>query len=878
MTKSQDRLHEALADRYRIEREIGQGGMATVYLASDIRHDRQVAVKVLRPDLSASIGSERFLQEIRIAARLGHPHILPLHDSGDADGLLYYVMPYISGESLRQRLTREGELPVGDTLRILRDIADALAYAHQHGVVHRDIKPENILLSGRHALVADFGVAKAVSEATGRSNLTTAGVALGTPAYMAPEQAVADPHVDHRADIYALGVVGYEMCAGEPPFTGHSPQQVLAAHMTTSPQHVSTRRAALPPTLADTLMRCLEKRPADRWQSAGDLLAQLESVPTSSGGITPTDTRPLPAFAAPSARWPVIAGAIALLALVVAVVLWRGGAESRERGGAAVALRDRSQLTFTGRVQSPAISPDGKQLAFVTKQCTQTACSYAVEVQDVGGTATRRVLEGAASASFIDWSPDRRHLLVTGTIGRRWGTHVVSLLGGAPRRVGTGGITGGTGASFLAGGDSLLIVPALSRDTLQWLPVTDLSGTVRDSVPVRTGGRRISNVDVIPGTRWILVSIFAQSGLEYLIIDRQGRVADRRQVAFVDTRLSGDAIWSSIGDRGDLAVITRTPFDSLTGRLGARTDTVYAGRFTLFSVTTDGTALVKDEGAYQHSVYALPLKEALEGRFPDSSRILQGSTYFGAIIAPDGRQILLRRSSATGGRPDYRVALMPFEGGAETPVPMPPGAEGAFWNDSVELVVATRGAGGLALSLVNSRSGARRNEFTVPDSATWDYDVLPGGGWIWIPEGGQELKVHTDGGTRTIPKPDWYDVVVEVSAAPARVVVNGWNVGTADTMRLTELSVSDGRTTPWYSAFVDGGNFWLLDDGSMVFVMFESEELATLIHITAPGVSRVVGTIPRPIQSVSLSADLERAVISTADYFGDVWLTRVTRP
>nr|MDQ3081383.1 serine/threonine protein kinase [Gemmatimonadota bacterium] len=202
--------------------------MATVYLATDLRHERQVAVKVLRPDLSASIGSERFFQEIRIAARLGHPHIVPLLDSGAVGSeraTLYYVMPYITGESLRQRLAREGELPVPDAVRIMRDVADALAHAHEHGVVHRDIKPENILLSGRHALVTDFGVAKAVSDAAGRSRVTTAGVALGTPAYMAPEQAVADPHVDHRADVYALGVVGYEMVAGEPPFTGATPQQ-----------------------------------------------------------------------------------------------------------------------------------------------------------------------------------------------------------------------------------------------------------------------------------------------------------------------------------------------------------------------------------------------------------------------------------------------------------------------------------------------------------------------------------------------------------------------------------------------------------------------------------------------------------------------------
>ncbi|CAN5888165.1 hypothetical protein BH24GEM1_BH24GEM1_20860 [soil metagenome] len=213
-----ERLTVALADRYRIERELGQGGMATVYLAEDLRHGRRVAIKLLREDLSASLGNERFLREIKVAAGLQHPHVLPLYDSGEADGLLFYVMPFVDGLSLRDRLVKEGELPIDEAVRILRDVADALSEAHKHGIVHRDLKPENVMLRGRHALVTDFGVAKALSEATGRQSLTTVGIALGTPTYMAPEQAVADPMVDHRADIYAFGVLGYELLSGKPPF------------------------------------------------------------------------------------------------------------------------------------------------------------------------------------------------------------------------------------------------------------------------------------------------------------------------------------------------------------------------------------------------------------------------------------------------------------------------------------------------------------------------------------------------------------------------------------------------------------------------------------------------------------------------------------
>ena len=221
-----------------------------VYLAQDLKHERQVAVKVLRPELAASIGVDRFQQEIKIAANLNHPHILPLLDSGESDGFLFFVMPYIEGESLRDKLAQEGELPIGEAVRILRDVVDALTHAHKHNVVHRDIKPDNVMLSDRHALVTDFGVAKAVSEATGRQQLTTAGVALGTPAYMAPEQAAADAHIDHRADIYAVGVIAYELLTGRTPFVGTTQQQLLAAHVTQIPDPVTKYRESVPPVLA----------------------------------------------------------------------------------------------------------------------------------------------------------------------------------------------------------------------------------------------------------------------------------------------------------------------------------------------------------------------------------------------------------------------------------------------------------------------------------------------------------------------------------------------------------------------------------------------------------------------------------------------------
>ena len=317
------RLARALADRYRIERQIGAGGMATVYLAEDLKHGRKVAIKVLRDDLTASVGAARFLREISIAAQLQHPNVLALLDSGEAEGLLYYVMPFVEGPSLRSRLTNSGELPIPEAVRLISEVTDGLAYAHARGVVHRDIKPDNVMLSGRHALITDFGVARAVSVAGSDHTVTSLGVALGTPAYMAPEQATADPNVDHRADIYAVGVLAYELLTGRVPFVAVTPQQVLAKQVTEEPDPVSRHRPGVSPVLEAVVMRCLAKRPADRWQGAAELLDALEPLATPSGGTAPTSVR----LTASRRRSPVllIAGAVGVAA-IAALAWWRIGA------------------------------------------------------------------------------------------------------------------------------------------------------------------------------------------------------------------------------------------------------------------------------------------------------------------------------------------------------------------------------------------------------------------------------------------------------------------------------------------------------------------------------------------------------------------------
>ncbi len=352
-----NRLKAALSARYHIERELGAGGMATVYLAQDLKHERQVAVKVLRPELAAALGPERFLQEIKIAANLHHPHILPLFDSGEIDGFLFYVMPYEEGQSLRERLDKHGELPITEAIRILRDVVDALAHAHRQHVVHRDIKPANVMLSDRHALVTDFGVAKAVSEMTTRHQLTTDGVALGTPTYMAPEQATADPHIDHRADIYAVGTVAYELLTGRPPFLGTTPQMILSAHLTDAPEPVTKYRESVPAALEQLVLKCLEKNPADRWQSAEELLPHLDALVTPSGGVTPIGTMPV---STARRRWSpgiVTTAIMAVLAVIVAVTL------IPRDGGVALNPNRIVVIPFDNRTGDASLDPIGAMAA-----------------------------------------------------------------------------------------------------------------------------------------------------------------------------------------------------------------------------------------------------------------------------------------------------------------------------------------------------------------------------------------------------------------------------------------------------------------------------------------------------------------------------------
>jgi tetratricopeptide (TPR) repeat protein len=388
VAESLPRLEAALTGRYTIERELGRGGMATVYLARDLRHDRPVALKVLRPELAAVLGAERFLREIRLTAQLQHPHILTLIDSGEAGGFLYYVMPYVEGQSLRQRLEREGQLPLDEALRITRAIAMALDFAHGRGVIHRDIKPENIMLHQGEPMVADFGIALAVSMA-GRERLTETGLSLGTPAYMSPEQATADQHVDARSDIYSLGCVLYEMLAGEPPYTGPTAQAIIAKRFSEPIPHVRTVRAGVPEAIEHALNKALARAPADRYAKAAEFTEAIDRAGEARG--------------AQGARWR-LSGVLVLGFLVGVGVLFAW----RHMRGAGLDPRRVVVAPFENRTGDARLDPVGKMARdWLTRGILATGL---VEVSDPaawvsgvdsGAKPTLRALAEATGAGTI---------------------------------------------------------------------------------------------------------------------------------------------------------------------------------------------------------------------------------------------------------------------------------------------------------------------------------------------------------------------------------------------------------------------------------------------------------------------------------------------
>ncbi|HEX9165950.1 MAG TPA: protein kinase [Gemmatimonadales bacterium] len=670
MTEPLDRLTAALADRYRIERELGAGGMATVYLAHDVRHDRKVALKVLRPELSAVIGAERFLVEIRTTANLQHPHILALYDSGQVDGTVFYVMPYVAGESLRERLAREKQLPVADAVRIATEVAGALDYAHRQGVIHRDIKPENILLHDGRALVADFGIALAASRGEAGSRMTETGMSLGTPHYMSPEQALGERNLDARSDVYALGCVLHEMLAGEPPFTGPTAQAIIARVMNSAPEPVTAVRKAVPDEVADAILTALEKLPADRFASAAEFANALAG---HSAGPS-RRAKPGARAAARPARllWP------AAVALAAALAAWGWLRPAPEIPASILSIPTPSlggAGSFLLRVLG--LTPDGRTLLYV-------------DMVDGEARLVRRPLDQAAETPLPNVpplfsgpvvSPDGREFVAASLLGTQM--FRFSIDGGAgkplPRDL-AWGLTmtwGGDGSLWLTPQSDLTrgiarvlptgeithpFGPELNSFTLQQVLPGDRYGlAVRSPVGTSFGPPFVLDLEthaltsIMPGdvveiryTSGLLVYVLPNGTMEAVRFDLRNRRASGAPVIIAtDVSLTGGGTAQiTIAPNGTVAYVPDAPRSLvLTDRAGNARVAVSEGRnFHIPRFSPDGRRLLTDfTTADGRDVWQLDLASG------GLSRVTFDRDGHDATWEPDGRHIAYISASRSGG-------------------------------------------------------------------------------------------------------------------------------------------------------------------------------------------------------------------------------------
>jgi serine/threonine-protein kinase len=623
-----DQLTSALEDRYRIERELGAGGMATVYLAHDVKHDRNVALKVLKPELGAVLGSERFLSEIRVTANLQHPRILALYDSGEADGLLYYVMPYVEGESLRDKLDREKQLGIDEAIEITRSVASALDYAHRHDVVHRDIKPENILLHDGQPLVADFGIAIAVS-AAGGTRLTETGLSLGTPHYMSPEQATADRELDARSDIYSLACVLYEMLAGQPPHTAASAQAIVAKILTAEPDLITAHRKTVPPHVEATIAQALSKLPADRFPDASQFAEALVTP-----GLARTQLAALQA--APGTRrspawvWPVILGLA-----ILAAWGWVRRAPSPEPG---VLARFTVRLSPTEQLGNQpgnrvVVSPDGRHVVYVGEG-PEGRQLYLLPLRN----QEARLMPGTKNASQPFFSPDSR------TVGFNalGGLYRIALDGGAPQRLAS---EGSAGASWSVDGTIVY-----SGQQQQGLVAISENGGGEPVVITRpdTAAGEVSHTEPmhVPGTR----AVVFQTNL---------RDVDGSQISVVDL------------DKGDVKHLMagRSPRITATGHLvyTGRDGVMRAAPFDFGRLELSGPATAVLEGVSTEDL-AAEYSIAHNGTLVYVSRAIaeeralvlvdrnggervvtrQQRAFFGPQFSPDGGKVAIHLSGGPG--------------------------------------------------------------------------------------------------------------------------------------------------------------------------------------------------------------------------------------
>jgi eukaryotic-like serine/threonine-protein kinase len=640
-----DPLRAALADRYRLERELGRGGMATVYLAQDLKHDRPVALKMLLPELSAVIGVKRFLQEIKVTAGLQHPNILPLFDSGEAGGQVYYVMPYVEGESLRTRLTRERQLPIAEAVRIGREVARGLDYAHRRGVIHRDIKPENILLGEEgQALVADFGIARALS-AAGGTRITETGLSLGTPAYMSPEQATAAPEVDARSDVYSLGAVLYEMLTGEPPHSGASVQAIVAKLLTERPTRPRTVRDAVPEPLDAAVMTALAKTPADRYATAKEF---AEAIAAPTAAVPPVISRG-------RRTWPLVAAVAAVSMIAVLLLVGRRTPQPSHEPS----LRP---LTTTGKADAPTLSPDGRMVAYISE-------GSRLLVQDLaGGGEALALISDASDLGKPQWSPDGATLFFLGRLkGGAAGVFAVPRLGGTPRLVANANVAFAVHpkgdhillSHFDATTGGLLTLARLSdgitTDTLLRVPAPP-SGLQRDwsdSLPFL-----IDQLEWSPDGRWIAFTCLRRTqdwwGLHLCIMSAEGKiVSQRREMVYRNIQWSpgSDAIYYFPDHVGAELDLVRLGVDRRTGRFRGDPVVILSrvpGLGGSISLAADGRTAAYIVGTPNAHIWTRTF-DPRTGKFGEGRQVTSGTAWHGTpTIAADGRTIAYAKGDHLG--------------------------------------------------------------------------------------------------------------------------------------------------------------------------------------------------------------------------------------
>jgi serine/threonine protein kinase len=614
-------LREALRDRYAIERELGRGGMATVYLARDLKHDRLVAFKLLRPDLSAILGPERFIREIQLTAGLQHPHILPLLDSGSVDGFLFYVMPYVEGESLRQRLEREGQLPLEEGLAIAHDVGAALEFAHGQGVIHRDVKPENVLLYRGEAMVADFGIALAASSA-GRERLTETGLSLGTPAYMSPEQASASPKLDARSDQYSLACVVYEMLAGEPPYTGPTAQAIIAKRLSEPVPHLSTVRA-VPHGIEVAVTRALAKSPADRFPSVAAFIGALERAEPKRR-ISP--------------RMAALVGGAAVLAAVLLFAFQR-------RPRLATAPNVSRQVTFTGRANDPALSPDGKSMVYVSTNQSLT-------VQRLDGGDPLVLVPPSRWVFAPRWTDDGKAILfcMMPDSSRLAATWMIPSDGGAAREV-LPDID-----AFDAGPDSTTALLS-QRETRQILVMDLRTGRPRQSMRMPDSLGLIFEIDWSRDQRLIA---FEAVGIWVVPLGSTAPVRLSATGKAPRWSPSGDAVYFLDGPRGTTA-LKKVRVDPNTGRpRGAPARVLSLPTADRFSLAPGGM-LVHNQVALSSQAAAIRYGgKALPRTVEETRPLTEGTGVVNSLaISDDGHQVAVSRAQGE----ESAVVVIPFDGG-----------------------------------------------------------------------------------------------------------------------------------------------------------------------------------------------------------------------